>query len=548
MAPPVSRDRLELPNDPVLIWNLGQLGIYLAQEEGDPGKRVLYREASERIGVPFEFFQRFARLASPSSNPLFRKDSARTLLERKKTLDRGSSVSTTGNPAADALRKFLDRAFEQSLEPLLSEDTEINSDEALVLRAVLEALDHWSPDRDPLPTTPSPTLLYPDRTKAVISEVMTNNCWLSEEALRVGFLGAINGWRNHHLHDEITEEGRVQSSTMAVESPCDYLPSLHYVMKGLFYRLDQVPDTVQRAAQSAVMIQTERGWGSGVVVDRNYILTNRHELSRLFASHDPQRFPFPRTQVTIRFRNQGRDQELRGSFEVISFPPFSDEIESRLFLNLKSADLVLLYVPSLPETVPPISFAANFLGEEHGISTLDTVESNTPVKIRLMNEHLIGTGYVIPFSTTFRVYRPGPLFVIGYPAQEEGSDLLASTGRVYGNRFMTNAEGLLRTTAVALPGNSGGPVVDLNGNLVGILTAADSYRKYEASEPTQQGILDAPIAGSKIYAIDLIGGAVRWLIKAHRTKKWPKVPEYTCKDSYKNKQGHKKLPICAVDP
>jgi len=72
------------------------------------------------------------------------------------------------------------------------------------------------------------------------------------------------------------------------------------------------------------------------------------------------------------------------------------------------------------------------------------------------------------------------VFVAGYPYGEVFSNTIKVTkGIVSANRGLGDDTGQFQIDAAVQPGNSGGPIYDENGNIVGVLVAQLNKRKFE---------------------------------------------------------------------
>lgn len=99
------------------------------------------------------------------------------------------------------------------------------------------------------------------------------------------------------------------------------------------------------------------------------------------------------------------------------------------------------------------------------------------------------------------------LYILGYPDQEAPWDLLASYGELF--RPDPDKRGALTTSAIALPGNSGGPVVNVKGSLVGIVVGNTPENKWNFAP------LGGPVNNSNFLPVHPWGEQIAKLIEGH---------------------------------
>ena len=107
------------------------------------------------------------------------------------------------------------------------------------------------------------------------------------------------------------------------------------------------------------------------------------------------------------------------------------------------------------------SAGLEYFNEEHDIACLKISQANSNKK------------FVIPYSIKSQNSDVGEnIFVLGYPLQSTmGQEIKLTTGIISSNSGFMGDTTLFQISAPIQPGNSGGPLFDNNGNLIGIIAA-----------------------------------------------------------------------------
>lgn len=301
--------------------------------------------------------------------------------------------------------------------------------------------------------------------KARIMKLSENPCWLTPTALRLGVLGTLNHANDHFMGAKRGILLTQRETTAAEKFQCPYIPEMTDLEVGLFFKPQQMPPAITAAARSVVMVEIDNGRGSGVVIEgSSYILTARHVLGTINRSGEKK-------TVTI----SGDGFKLRSAAEVVTIDVTHGDA---------LPDLALLYVPDMPKKVKPV----------HEDSSKGIGRKRSEV------------------------------FLIGAPHQFEPIEQLVSVGQIDPVATQGDTQGLVHSTAIALPGVSGGAAVNKDGEFLGIvveMTTDDMHPKEIVHHgDSRQLLLTAnvkyQIKGSRFYPIDTWGASIRNTIRAHQ--------------------------------
>jgi S1-C subfamily serine protease len=412
----------------------------------------------KKAGLPFEFFQAFARLTKLRDSPS-NPTAARLLSKRRKRLDvegiKDIHVTTPsgGNRVNQAIaaQEMLDKALDK--------------DEAKALKKALILLGSDTEQSANKQQTGSIQKLR--MAKRRIKDLGKNPCWLTKESMRVALFGSVNGELQHHI-SWIMSRGFLigRETNKAHEFECKYLPSMTPLTKGLYFLPKTMPPNIQRASASTVILKNGDHIGSAVAaLHPKYLLTAQHVVSEVTKKGGKKTIPL---KITV------GDSEISTTAEVIDVPGKGREA---------NPDLAVLYVPNLPDTLKPLRF-----------------------------------------STKFRVKKD--IFIIGALHQKPPYDLLVTPGKIDTSTTKDNESHLVRITAPALPGNSGGPAVDRDGNIIGIVvkmkhdhdsffTGSPPYGDLEFQEQMYI-VKKGTLIGSKMHSIADWGSNIRTAIEGHK--------------------------------
>lgn len=305
-----------------------------------------------------------------------------------------------------------------------------------------------------------------DQVKSRVNLLGANPCWLGAESLHMGLLASLGDNFVHEMTWMTSVDGKstFRTATQPFEFACKYLPELEPFAHALSYDPKQMPSEIQRAANSTVSLAVEgQMQGSGaVVLYPGYILTARHVIGDT---------PNNKVTVTVEIA-QGKGISTKTVVADVMDLPASDG---------QRPDLVLLYVGRDISTPAPLQFS--------------------------------------------EAVQPGQdIFLLGIPGQQSPDNTLVQTG-IVDVREDEHAS-YSRTTAIGLPGDSGGPVVDSAGNIAGITKAAamdgeDAEGNYSKKTRWSQGskIETAEITGSYMYRMDFFGPTIRSVIEEDRKRR-----------------------------
>ena len=93
------------------------------------------------------------------------------------------------------------------------------------------------------------------------------------------------------------------------------------------------------------------------------------------------------------------------------------------------------------------------------------------------------------------------MLIIGYPAAGLTFDFPTITEGIISKVFHGEGEGIFLTSAIVNPGNSGGPVVDLNGKLIGVIYAGTNVAEVAKVTGVIETSMGFGIASNKINEI-----------------------------------------------
>ncbi len=348
----------------------------------------------------------------------------------------------------------------------IPEDSKIDSSEALLLRQALTLLSHpflEGVNLDPLERKSLENIFL---LKNRINLLGRDPCWLGDDAIKIGLFGATNGSRPPMVEMVVKPNGEFErkSTSSPAYFDCQYSEELSQLMPGLSFEPESMPDPIQQAAKSTVSLEVvgRDGVMAGFVYGKpGYILTSRHLLNDVMLNTDHQ-------------------VSLKISDGTVSTTVLADVIDVNIPTGAMSPGLVLLYV-----------------GDKELASTIP------------LRPHKREVG-----DQNTRV------FAIGYPVQNgkvEQVEKLITPGDLQVERNSESKEGSLVSNIPSLPGDSGGPVVDSEGNVVAVMASLIPGTFLAKPDPTASAPSTevAPITGSGMYPMALWDANIQAAIAAH---------------------------------
>lgn len=511
-----ARTSIILSQDPEIKTLLADLGINITKSS------LLTEDMCKEAGLPFEFFKRFASLTTVGSH-----GSALKHFEKKSQPSREVKQQTDGQDAelqnfAAVLKQQTDGqdAGLQSFADVL-----LDGAETALLKLSLAMLDSDGEIAKAGNGLGHGHLKQPASVKEKLSELGNAPCWLTTEAMKKYLFGRINGETNYQLGAESFMGIPIpfsRTTSLANEFECPYLPTMAEHSKGLFFKPENMPPKIEATANSTVILEIGNGRGSGVVaLHPNYILTARHVIGKPEVKDGKKTVP-----LKVKY-GDGKVLETRAEVIDILGEPFDN-----------APDLSVLYVPDLPRELIPLQFTKN-----HGRPIKPRTLSKTERQLFLNNQPVNGErlsdtwktasdglfeiilGLADVNATGARRYDSQRVFLIGAPTQRTPVEKLVSTGAIMSNNTIAyslmDSRRLVHTNAIALPGNSGGPAINSDGKIEGIVVEMELPLEY--SSPGQKKkvlkhgnfpIMD--ITASVIYHMDIWGEKIRSTIEAHR--------------------------------
>jgi Trypsin-like serine proteases, typically periplasmic, contain C-terminal PDZ domain len=303
--------------------------------------------------------------------------------------------------------------------------------------------------------------------KSRINLLGANPCWLGDEALKTGLLASLHGNLQHEMHwmTGIDGKSKLRVASMPFEFGCKYLAPMEPLVHALSYGPAQLPSVLQKAAESTVRLEVP-----GQPTGSGVVV---HPGYILTARHVIGDTPDNKVTVTMDTHRGGQILRTEVVAEVIKLPA----------INGAQPDLALLYLGKVGTTPAPLQIA----------------EAVTPGQ---------------------------DLYLLGYPGQESETPLMQAgilDVREDPKSFY------VRSTAIGLPGDSGGPVVDVSGKIVGITKAAgmdgeDSQGNYSRKVEWVKGskVETAKITGSYMYRMDLFAPMLRAVIAEDQKRRMAK--------------------------
>ena len=160
---------------------------------------------------------------------------------------------------------------------------------------------------------------------------------------------------------------------------------------------------------------------------------------------------------------------------------------------IKDCDVLVIRNNKFKEIAKPIA-----ISEEYDLAVLKLVETH--------QEHDVAR-----FRSGRSIRSGEQIVALGFPlGQTLGSGMKATTGNISSLSGLGGNISSMQITTPIQPGNSGGPVLDKGGNVVGVVAAV--YNKKDADIPSQnvnfaiksttvQSFLDAKDIGYKVNAL-----------------------------------------------
>lgn len=286
--------------------------------------------------------------------------------------------------------------------------------------------------------------------------------------------------------------------------------------------------SIQQAACSTVILETTGGEGTGVaVLSPHYILTALHVIKDQIKEDAGKKT----VQVKVTTKEQA---VINVSAEVIEILGTSQDPQP---------DLAVLYIPELPESVLPLQFAPLIESEpetspavwtkwnQHRNTLIDLIVDNPTIMMNLGSDVVTRLNETLPPHGRKYIHEE-TVYLIGVPYQRSPIDLLVNVGRIDRTQTLLDPSGLVHTTAIALPGNSGGPAIDENGNLIGIVVRLVPknnflnlpFNQTEFEFDFKKGTYKTKeeIIGSLIYHVAEWGSAIQKAVEEHQSSLLPK--------------------------
>lgn len=509
-----------IPKDPELYRLFDQLGIErieVTRELLDFDGSMVKEEAIIKAGLSPEFFRAFTSLTKVNEDPK-NSTAARLLAPTTRKLgieSRSHSISEMrASQAYVSILKHLisNKSLTKSHESDLEKETQmqkvmdaiIDGDEATALKVAL-------------------SLLGTDKDKTLarerINDLGANSCWLSPESMRVALFGFVNGDLQHKVGWVVFMGLHVgRETTEAIEFGCDYLPSMAELTNGLSFRPESMPANIQNVATSTVILKNGGGVGTGfIALYPKYVVTAYHVV-RGAVERDGKKF-IP-LKITV------GEEEILAEAEVVSVSGIGSHAKP---------DLAVLYVPDLPDGIKPLAFSDDSKIEDTeatGVNEGQQKKNKIILKIidllrenpeqfkmkpspdekrrlrRLLSQLEQEAENIIHYSKK--------VFVIGAPSQKPPYDLLVTEGKIDTLKVGVKQPNLVAITAPALPGNSGGPAVNEEGNVVGVVVQLQFEKEDSSRRRFGKVIKKGELTGGKMYAISTWGPSIREAIEKHR--------------------------------
>ena len=93
------------------------------------------------------------------------------------------------------------------------------------------------------------------------------------------------------------------------------------------------------------------------------------------------------------------------------------------------------------------------------------------------------------------------VIILGYPAAGVTFDYPTITEGIVSKVFVGDGDGIFLTSATVNPGNSGGPVINLNGDLVGVIFAATNISEVAKATGVIETAMGFGVSSNKINEI-----------------------------------------------
>lgn len=263
-------------------------------------------------------------------------------------------------------------------------------------------------------------------------------------------------------------------------------------------------NNIEKATMATVGIQTPAGFGSGFfVTDSGYIITNKHvlkgskqQIQKTKQDYQNVEAEIDKARVAIR-QKEAEIEAAELKLEIYKASLDEEEDRNKRWAGEKKYDIVRAEInkwrDALEEARQNLATLEASVNEEKeefnfNVSSADYAHhftiflaDNTELYVNLVrvsDQHDLALlkldGYQTPFienMNSAQVAQGERVFAIGNPIELKNS---VAAGIVSGHEY-----GYVKTDAQIYPGNSGGPLVNADGKVLGINTMKMLTRNYE---------------------------------------------------------------------